>query len=273
MATIVDRDQLVPLLVREFKALDDLCSDFTNDQWESSTCLPVWTVKDILSHVVGTESMLAGLPTPSVDTSHLTHMTNPPAVANESWVESMRGMSGSEVLERFRDVTRRRTEALEASSQADFDKPSWTPAGPDETYGRFMRIRHFDCYLHELDICAAIGAPDRADPDHLSAALAEPESALGYIVGKKAGAPDGASVRIRLTGAVERNYLVQVDGRARVVDAIDGEPTAGITLDAVLFMRLTGGRVDPAAHAGVDVTLEGDQALALRLATNLSFTI
>ena len=37
-------------------------------------------------------------------------------------------------------------------TQADFDAPSWTPAGRDETYGRFMRIRHYDCFMHEHDI-------------------------------------------------------------------------------------------------------------------------
>ncbi len=230
-------------------------------------------MQDVLAHIVGTESMLLGDPAPQVDTSHLTHMKNAPAVANEAWVESMRTDTGPEVLERFRSVTARRMQALESMTQADLDQPSWTPAGPDETYGRFMRIRHYDCYLHELDIRHALRLDDRTDHDDVAMALTEPVTALGYIVGKKAGAPAGSSVRVRLTGPVEATHHVQVDDRARLVDTLDGEPTAGIALDAVLFLRLTGGRIDPSGRLGTDVVLEGDEDLARRIATNLAYTI
>ena len=37
---------------------------------------------------------------------------------------------GPEVLEQFRAATAARLEALDAMTQADFDAPSWTPAGP-----------------------------------------------------------------------------------------------------------------------------------------------
>ena len=99
------------------------------------------------------------------------------------------------MLARFRSVAARRLEALDAMTQADFDAPSWTPAGPDETYGRFMRIRHYDCFLHEADMREALGLPDRVDADQVAAALLEPASGLGYIVGKKARMPSGASVQ------------------------------------------------------------------------------
>ena len=49
-------------------------------------------------------------------------------------------------------------------TQADFDAPSWTPAGRDETYGRFMRIRHYDCFMHEHDIRYALGLASEAGP-------------------------------------------------------------------------------------------------------------
>ena len=77
-------------------------------------------------------------------------------------------------------------------TQADFDAPSWTPAGPDETYGRFMRIRHFDCFMHEHDMRGAVGAPDRPEPTHVASALDEVSTGLGFIVGKRAQAPGGA---------------------------------------------------------------------------------
>ena len=36
-------------------------------------------------------------------------------------------------------------------SQEEWDAESFTPAGKS-TYGRFMQIRVFDCWLHEQDI-------------------------------------------------------------------------------------------------------------------------
>ena len=136
-----------------------------------------------------------------------------------------------------------------------------------------MRIRHFDCYLHELDITDAVGRPDRAAADHVAAALAEPVASLGYIVGKKAAFPRDRQMRIRLTGPVEATLpWSTTPAGARVVDALDGRPTAAITLDAVLFLRLTGGRLDPTAHLD-EIDLDGDPELARHLATHLAFTI
>jgi uncharacterized protein (TIGR03083 family) len=271
--TIVDRDVIVDLLRREYAALIALGEPLDEAAWSRPTCLPGWTVKDQLSHLTGTESMLLGEPTPDVDTSQLTHIKNDIGAANEAWVESMRPLSGAEVVERFQTVTDRRLEALDEMTQADFDAPSWTPAGPDETYGRFMRIRHYDCFMHELDQREGLGVADRTDADHVSAALAEPVTSLGFIVGKRAGMPTGARVRIGLHGPVEATHLVEVGERAAVVESLSGEPTVGIDLDAMLFLRLTGGRRDATPHLGTDIALEGDEDLARQLATHLSFTI
>ena len=273
MPTIVDRAVVAPLLIDEFDAVADLCASFSEEEWSTPTCLPGWTVKDVLSHIVGTEAMLLGEPAPKADISGRAHVKNPTGEFNEAWVESFRSVPGAEVLNRFRDVAAQRTEALRWMTQADFDQPSWTPVANDETYGRFMRVRHFDCYLHELDIRAAVRAADRADPAHVELALREPVAMLGYIVGKKAGLPAGTSARIRLTGPVHETHDVVVEDRARVVDALDRDPTAAITLPAVLFLRLTGGRVDPMPYIGDAIEFEGDAELATRLATNLAYTI
>lgn len=279
MATIVDRDETFRLLMAEFDAITAVAEDIADDQWDLPVCLPGWSVKDTLSHMAGTELMLEGEPMPDVDVSHLTHMRNEVAQTVELWVESMRPLTGPEVLDRWRNVVERRRATLAGMDQAAFDEPSWTPAGPDETFGRFMRIRHFDGFMHEHDMRAALGLEDRADPDHIRFALTEPISGLGYVVGKRAGIPDGNRVRIELTGAVEETLLVEVDGRAAVVDELSGEPTLGIGLSVMLYLRLAGGRQDPAPHLddmdgeGEQIELSGDETLARRLASNLAFTI
>lgn len=273
MPTIVDRDRAVRLLAEEWGEIADLGDGLTPGQWATPTCLPSWTVQDTLAHMVGTESMLAGDPNPEADIAHLGHLRNDIARANEVWVESMRALPGAEVLARFRAVTDRRSAALAAMTQEDFDRPSWTPAGPDETYGRFMRIRHYDCFLHEHDMRAALGVADRDDPDHVDAALAEPEAALGYIVGRRATMPAGSTVAITVHGPVERTWRVAVGDRATVVDDLPGPPTVSLDLPAMLFLRLTGGRMDAEAHLGTDLVIGGDPELGHQLATRLAYTI
>jgi hypothetical protein len=97
--------------------------------------------------------------------------------------------------------------------------------------------------------------------------------AIGYIVGKKAGVPAGASVRLELTGPVTRTVNVDVaDGRARPVPTLSGEPSTTVTLSSPVFTRLACGRVDPAAVMD-QVSFRGDLALGRQVAEHLAFTI
>jgi uncharacterized protein (TIGR03083 family) len=271
--TIVDKEASVRLLASEFDALEQLCASLDDPQWELRSVLPGWSVRDVVSHVVGTEAMLLGEEVPSVELSGHDHVRNPVAEVNERWVESMRPLSPAEMRSRLHSVTAQRMEVLSAMTQADFDAPSWTPVGNDETYGRFMRIRHFDCTMHEHDIRATIGAPARLEPDALRSCLDEVETGLGYIVGRRAAIPDGSRVRIDLSGAAPTRYSVVVDGRAAVVPSFDGEPTVALEMPADLFLRLTGGRADGEARIPSEVRRSGDPELAERLATHLAFTI
>jgi uncharacterized protein (TIGR03083 family) len=270
--TFVDRTRMVELLRGEYAAIAALCSALSKDDWDRATCLPGWTVHDVLSHVIGTEASLCGDHPPDADISHLGHMRNPIAEANEVWVESLRSVDGEEMLARFGDVTGRRLAALDAMTQGDFDAPSWTPAGRDETYGRFMRIRHFDCFMHEHDIRAAVGASPRGAADDVRSALDEVATGIGYIVGRRAALPEGTTVRIDLTGAVTCTYLVKVEGRAAMVDWLEGPASVGIELPAMLFLRLAGGR-DDQPSSGEAVAFSGDRALGEQLVANLAFTI
>jgi uncharacterized protein (TIGR03083 family) len=273
MPTIVDKDATVDLLRAEYSALAELCAGLVPDQWETPTCLPGWSVRDVLSHVIGTDAGLMGEPAPDVDVSHLTHMRNPIGEANEVWVEALRGKSGPEMVARLEDVTGRRLAELDAMDQEGFDAPSWTPAGRDETYGRFMRIRHYDCYLHEQDIRLALGMRVRETVDDLASVFDEVATGLGYIVGRRAALPEGTRLRIELTGPLPRTYLVKVDGRAAVVDSLDGEPTVGIELSSARYLRLTGGRHDKGVATDEGVLVTGDKELGAQLVANFSFTI
>jgi len=274
MPTSVEIGPMVELLREEWSAIELTCESLDEGQWKLPTCLPGWTVQDQLAHIVGIERMLLGEPAPDVDVSHLEHLRNDIGRMAEVWVEELRPQPGVEVLERFRSVTAERLVVLDAMGQDDFDAPSWTPVGRDETYGRFMRIRHYDSFLHGNDIRDALGVPLRDDPTAVASAWLEVEPSLGYIVGRRAGFPDGASLGLEVTGSVERSREVRVtDGRAAVVEPAGGPPTVTMTVPAWLLMRLTGGRVTADAYLGAELHLAGDPELGARLIESLAVTI
>jgi uncharacterized protein (TIGR03083 family) len=266
------KERTVTLLGDEWSVIADLASSLDAAAW-SASALPGWDVHDVLAHLVGTESMLDGAPPPALgadsDIGH--HVRNDIGKANEAWVISLRNSSHAELLADFRAITAKRLASLTAMSPDEFYRPSWTPAG-DGTYGRWMEIRVFDCWMHEQDIRKAARRPGHEAGPAAEQSLAEVVGALGYIIGKRGKAPQGSSVLIRLTGPIERDLHVVISGRAKVVDALDGEPTATIALPSSLFLRLAGGRQDAVEALG-EMTLGGDAGLARQLATNFAFTI
>ena len=270
---MIAKDAVVAALVAEWAAIDELLGSLRPDQWALPSSLPEWSVQDNVSHIIGTECTLSGQAPPpcEVEVRELPHVRNEIGAANELWVRGLRAESPAQLLERFREITAARGKALVAMTQEEFDAPSWTPVGKG-TYGRFMQLRLFDCWMHEQDIREATGIPGNDDGRCAELALAEVSGALGFIVGKKAGAPDGAGVTIELTGPVHATRHVVVDGRASVVDALPAPPTVTMRLSSNLFARLAGGRV-PVADRLDEIDLEGDAELGRRIAHALPFTI
>lgn len=255
-----------------------LVSGLSEAQWRAATALPGWTVHDIVAHLVGTESMLQGAGTPDadIDVSTLAHVRNDIGVLNERWVRRMRNLSDAELLEKFRSTTAQRRMALSEMSNHDWNQVTATPAGPD-TYGRFMRVRVFDCWLHELDIRDAVGAPASVSElmgPAAELALDEMAASMGFVVGKLGGAPDGSRVSIELMGPLGRVINVAVDGRARLVDDFgdDDDPTTTIRVDALLFTRLAGGRTSADQHTDA-ISFGGDETVGRRIVENLNYVI
>lgn len=266
------KDTLVKALVSEWESIDALLKDLPDEEWSLPTQLPGWSVQDVVSHIVGAELGLAGQAPPTTkDVKAFDHVRNDIGVVNEYWVDWLREESPAHVHGLFREATSARAQALEAMSIEDFEAPSWTPSGQD-TYGRYMRIRLFDCWMHEQDIREAVGRNGNEAGPCAEISLDEVTTALGYIVGKRAAAPDGSSVTLQLTGPVERTLNVVVEGRARLVDSLPGPATSTLALTSNLFTRLCGGRA-PVADRLAEIHLEGDLELGKRIAYALPFTI
>jgi uncharacterized protein (TIGR03083 family) len=272
--TELDKSDVLSGLFSTWDALDRLLSGLSEQQWQTPTPLPGWCVHDVVAHIIGTESALMGIPTPDadIDVSALAHVRNEFGASNERWVRHLRAESGADLRQRFRTVTNDRRKRLTDMSDDDWNALTPTAAGPD-SYGRFMRVRLFDCWMHEHDIRDALGEP--ATDAELAGtasrlALDEMAASMGYVVGKLGKAPDGSRVAIELTGPLARTIRVAVDGRGQLVDAFGAQgPTATIRLDGLLFTRLAGGRTE----RSVDIELGGDQDVAARIVEHLNFVI
>jgi uncharacterized protein (TIGR03083 family) len=273
----VDKDDVLAGLFASWDSIAALLAGLSEDEWRTATALPGWDVHDVVAHMVGTESMLLGLaaPEPDVDPETLAHVRNFVGAMNEPWVRSLRGESGAALLERFRDVTAQRRAVLAVIPVEEWNTPTQTPAGPD-SYGRFMRIRAFDCWMHEQDIRAALGkAPtdDQLAGADARQSLDEMAASMSFVVGKKGQAPDGSRVLLTLTGPLSREICVAVDGRAALVEDFGGaEPTTVVTLDGLQFTRLAGGRglVD---YRPADIDYSGDAVVGKRIVENLAYVI
>ncbi len=275
--TVLDKDDVLEGLFASWDSIAVLLAGLSEDEWRTATDLPGWDVHAVVAHMVGTESMLLGLatPEPDVDLETVEHVRNFVGAMNEPWVRSLRGDSGAELLERFRDVTAQRRAALASIPVEEWNAVTQTPAGPD-SYGRFMRIRTFDCWMHEQDIRAALGRAPEAD--QLSGAdarqsLDEMAASMSFVVGKKGQAPDGSRVLLNLTGPLSREIRVAVDGRAALVEDFGGaEPTTAVTLDGLQFTRLAGGRA-LVSYRPMDVEYAGDAVVGKRIVENLAYVI
>jgi|SRR5271166_679918 len=275
--TQLDKSDVLPGLFGVWDSIDALLEGLPEAGWKTPTPLPGWCVQAVVAHIIGTESFLEGIapPAPDIDVKSLDHVRNDIGAINECWVRGLSGESGAAVLERFREVTGGRRKVLSEMPDDVWNAATPTPAGMD-SYARFMRIRVFDCWMHEQDIRVALQRPssdDEIDGPASQLSLDEAATSLGFVVGKLAQAPDGSRILFDLTGPLARGIRVAVDGRAQVVDDFGGqEPTATVRLDALQFTRLAGGRPLCPARAQ-DVELGGDTEVAARIVERLNFVI
>ena len=275
MASTISKDRTVEALREVWTSIEDLLSGLSDDEWHTPTVLDGWDVQDNVAHIIGTEEMLNGVAAPAIeiDRGARDHIRNDIGEFNEKWVESIRAMDPPLVLTRFGEVTAERLGVLEAMSQDEWDAESFTPAGKD-TFGRFMQIRVFDCWLHEQDIRDAVGRPGDESGLAVEVTLDEMTTALGFVVGKKAGAQPGDRVTFALTdgGAIVRQIHVEVVERAMVVDRLHLPATVVLTMPVGVMTRRCAGRVRPDELLD-QIVIDGDEDLAHKILENQAYTI
>ena len=256
-----------------WQSIVDLGDQLSETEWKLPTDLPAWSVQDNLSHIIGTERNMRGEPTPEVTPPSDEHVHNPIGEMNERWVESRRGLSGAEVLEEFRTVTAERMAAIRALSPAELDAIGPTPLG-DAPFREFLAVRVMDSWTHEQDMRRAVGRPGHLEGPAVALSIGRVTRAMPMVVGRRAGAPDGASVVFVLGGPEGGVVPVVVDGRASVAATVPEDPTVELHLDVETYAALGMGRLDPtAALAQGRVTFVGDADLGRAVVTSMNFMI
>lgn len=252
-------------LEETWRSLEELCAGFTEDDWKRPTGCPGWTVQDQLAHLVDYEAGALGRPRPDVVPPDLSHTKNALGESNEVGVEARRHRPGAEVLAEFREVTAARLAQLRALADDDLSRPVDTPAGPG-TLADMLTLRVMDTWSHEQDIRRAVGRPGHASGAAVEESVRYWSRFLPYVVGKKAGAPDGAVVVVEVRD-VQRTAIAVTGGRASTVDDEPASSTVTLSMPATTFAALVGGRSD----APGDVDVHGDAALGRAVVEALGF--
>ena len=240
-----------------FDSITTLCNTLTESDWSRVTDCPGWSVQDNLSHLIGIERMLEGLPPTTHKAAPAAHVKNPIGEANENEIDSRRHLSGAAVLAEWADIATQRMATLRGASDEYFDAAAMTPTGPG-TVGDFLSIRVLDSWVHEQDMRRAVGKPGNLAGPAAEHTVDRLLRTVPIVVGKRAGTPEGASVVIDITGGVQRHVVCTVtDGRATVSSTEPEAPLARITLDTEAFVVLATGRVT-ADSLGDRVSYAGD---------------
>jgi uncharacterized protein (TIGR03083 family) len=265
--------QATAALAETWTSLAGVGQALSGREWATATECPGWDVKDQLSHLIGIERMVMGEAAPVVDGPLGDHVKSNFAVMNEPWVAVRRSWAGSEVLAEFQTVTALRLSQLRGLGDEDWERVGFSPVGQVQ-HARFMETRVFDSWTHEQDVRQALGRPGGEGGLASGFGLEQVESAMGFVVGKQAKAPEGSVIRFAISGAPgdAREFAVGVTGgRAGPADA-DGAADVTLALSSINFLRLGCGRVTAATlEAAGEIGVAGDADLGQLVLSSMSF--
>ena len=228
------------------------------------------TVRDVLAHLAHLESEAAGMPQPDGGRVGLEAQVNQPMPTDitEAGVAARRGRSAAELLDEFETACARRREVFAGLDLTDPSQPAPGIVGAlGWDLATLLRNRPIDLWVHEQDIRSATGRPlttTGVGAAHVAGLMTKifPMSLRRL--------PAGTAVVADISGPQGRVLAARVgdDGRAAPFDPSEGSDVT-LEMDDVTWLRLTGGRVDP---ADADVTVTGDEGTAAVVLGRLNVT-
>jgi uncharacterized protein (TIGR03083 family) len=261
-------------LEETWDAIDRLLSSLSPERYDAPTPCPGWSVRDVLSHLVGFELLIQGQAAPEGDVSGADHVRNAIGELNERFVAARRAMPGADVLEEFREVSASSLVRLRALSAQQWETPGWSPEGEVPLH-RFQETRILDSWIHLQDLRDALAEPEDDHGPGEEIVVNRFEAAMPFVFARRAGAPEGSTLRLNLVGRLARTVLLEVrDGRGHAVGSLGGEPSVEMTTPVALFWRRAAGRISAAAFLAASATdVRGDRALASAFAEAMAIMI
>ena len=211
MAMTLSRDTVVPGMIAEYGAFDELVRGLSEESWRTPTRCDGWRVADVAAHVIGQLTDVVGL--------QLEGLGTPEVTARQ--VEERSGRSPIELADELADATSSAAVLVEAFDEAAWDAP--IVGSTVASLGSGLESLWFDTFLHADDIRAALGQSSQG-----TSALAPSVSHIAQILTDQGWGP--ATLSFEETGAFD----------------VSGGGGRTITGKAMPFILVATGRADPA---------------------------
>ncbi|MFE9448856.1 maleylpyruvate isomerase family mycothiol-dependent enzyme [Streptomyces sp. NPDC006739] len=254
-------------------AISELVQPLAEGEWNRRTPCPGWSVRDIVSHVIGLDCEMLGDPRPIHTLPRdLFHVTNEHQRYMEMQVDVRRHHTAPEMTSELEYTVIRRNRQLRNESRDPGTKVRG-PLSTEITLEEAMRTRAFDVWVHEQDLRAALGRPGNLDSPGAYVARDVLLAALPRVVAEKADAPRSSAIVFDVHGPVEflRTIRVDIQGRGTLESTPALGPAATLTLDWETYVRLACGRVHPEAVTD-RVKADGEPELTAAILRNFAVT-
>ncbi|WP_129307892.1 maleylpyruvate isomerase family mycothiol-dependent enzyme [Streptomyces sp. L2] len=255
------------------EAISEMVQSLVEGEWNRRTPCPGWSVRDVVSHVIGLDCEMLGDPRPIHTLPRdLFHVTNEHQRYMEMQVDVRRHHTAPEMTSELEYTIIRRNRQLRNESREPGTKVRGA-LGAEVTLEHAMRMRAFDVWVHEQDLRTALGRPGNLDSPGAHVARDLLLEGLPKVVAKGADAPRSSAVVFDVHGPIEflRTIRVDIQGRGTLETAPALGPAATLTLDWETYVRLACGRVTPDAVTD-RVKSEGDPTLTTAILNNFTVT-
>ncbi|MFJ4819882.1 maleylpyruvate isomerase family mycothiol-dependent enzyme [Streptomyces sp. NPDC088801] len=255
------------------EAISELLQPLAEAEWNRRTPCPGWSVRDVVSHVIGLDCEMLGDPRPIHSLPRdLFHVTNEHQRYMEMQVDVRRHHTAPEMTSELEYVIIRRNRQLRNESRDPGAKVRG-PLGSELTLEESMRRHAFDVWVHEQDLRTALGRPGNLDSPGALVARDVLLGELPRVVAEDAQAQRSSAIVFDVHGPVEflRTIRVDIQGRGTLETAPALGPAATLTLDWETYVRLACGRVTPDSVSD-RLKTEGDPELTAAILRNFTVT-
>ncbi|MFD8228468.1 maleylpyruvate isomerase family mycothiol-dependent enzyme [Streptomyces massasporeus] len=255
------------------EAISELLQPLPEAEWNRRTPCPGWSVRDVVSHVIGLDCEMLGDPRPIHSLPRdLFHVTNEYQRYMEMQVDVRRHHTAPEMTSELEYVIIRRNRQLRNESRDPGTKVRG-PLGSELTLEESMRRHAFDVWVHEQDLRTALGRPGNLDSPGALVARDVLLGELPRVVAEGAQAPRSSAIVLDVHGPVEflRTIRVDIQGRGTLETAPALGPAATLTLDWETYVRLACGRVTPESVSD-RLKTEGDPELTAAILNHFRVT-